>query len=194
MDYYEAEEQPLDFDEFANQLLEQGAEQSPAHLHGAICGFLVGGGKRDPEYCFAAIAQVLQLEVFGELAGNCQRLAAVTLAALADEEFDFHPFLPDDDDEMEVRVQAVADWCSAFLTGYALCVARPDSGTLDDDAADILKDMTAISAAGVDAEMDEEEAENHYFEITEYLRFATLNLFMDRLERAQAAEEEAERH
>jgi uncharacterized protein YgfB (UPF0149 family) len=189
MEYYQAEDQPLDFDEFANQLLEQGAEHSPAHLHGAICGFLVGGGKRDPEYCFAAISKVLQLQIYGELAGNCLRLAAVTLAALVDEEFDFHPFLPDDDDELALRVRALADWSSAFLTGYAMCVASTGSGGLDGSAADVLRDVAAIAEADVDAEMDEDEAENHYFEVTEYLRFATLNLFMDQLERSEAEEE-----
>jgi len=189
MEYYQAEDQPLDFDEFANQLLEQGAEHSPAHLHGAICGFLVGGGKRDPEYCFAAISKVLQLQIYGELAGNCLRLAAVTLAALVDEEFDFHPFLPDDDDELALRVRALADWSSAFLTGYAMCVASTGSGGLDGSASDVLRDVAAIAEADVDAEMDEDEGENHYFEVTEYLRFATLSLFMDQLERSEAEEE-----
>ena len=99
MEHYLQEEQPLDFDDFANQLLEQGAEQSPSHLHGGICGVLCGGGARDAEYCLAAVAQALNLEIHGELAGSCLRLAAITIQALQDEEFDFHPFLPDDEED-----------------------------------------------------------------------------------------------
>ena len=181
MEYYLAEEQALDFDEFADQLLEQGAEHSPSHLHGAICGVLAGGGEQDPEYCLAAIAQALAIDIHGELAANCVRLARVTAPALMDEEFDFHLFIPDDETEIELRVRALADWCSGFLAGYALAVAQPQTDALDDGSAEILKDMAEIAEATTDAELEPEEAENHFFELTEYLRFACLNLFADRL-------------
>ncbi len=193
MEHYLPEEQPLDFDDFANQLLEQGAEQSPSHLHGAICGVLCGGGNRDAEYCLTAVAQALHIEILGELTGSCLRLAAVTIAALQDEEFDFHPFLPDDEEEIEVRVRALSDWSAAFLSGYAVSIAAPDSGVFAEDTSDVLKDIHAIADAAVDTEdeamePDEEESENHYFELTEYLRFATINLFMELLEREESAE------
>jgi uncharacterized protein YgfB (UPF0149 family) len=181
MEYYLAEEQALDFDEFANQLLEQGADQSPSHLHGAICGVLAGGGEQDPEYCLAAIAQALAMDIHGELAANCVRLSRATVNGLMDEEFDFHLFIPDDDTEIELRTRALADWCSGFLAGYALAVTQPQMGALDEDSAEALKDMAAIAEATVDAEIDPEETENHFFELIEFLRFACLNLFADRL-------------
>ena len=181
MEYYLAEEQALDFDEFADQLLEQGADQSPSHLHGAICGVLAGGGERDPEYCLAAIAQALAMDIHGELAANCVRLSRATVQGLMDEEFDFHLFVPDDESEIELQVRALSEWCSGFLAGYALAVTQPQTGALDDDAAEVLKDMAAIAEATVDAELDPEETENHLFELTEYLRFACLNQFADRL-------------
>jgi uncharacterized protein YgfB (UPF0149 family) len=181
MEYYLAEEQALDFDEFADQLLEQGEDQSPSHLHGAICGVLAGGGEQDPEYCLAAIAQALAMDIHGELAANCVRLARASAQGLMDEEFDFHLFIPDDETEVELRVRALADWCSGFLAGYALAIAQPQTGALDDDSAEVLKDMAAIAEATDDAELDPEETESHLFELTEYLRFACLNLFADRL-------------
>jgi hypothetical protein len=181
MEYYLAEEQPLDFDEFANQLLEQGEDQSPSHLHGAICGVLAGGGEQDPEYCLAAIAQALAMDIHGELALNCVRLSRATAQGLMDEEFDFHLFIPDDETEIELRARALADWCSGFLAGYALAVAQPQNGAFDDASAEILKDMASIAEAAVDHDLDPEETENHFFELTEYLRFACLNLFADRL-------------
>jgi uncharacterized protein YgfB (UPF0149 family) len=181
METFHIDDQPLDFDEFANQLLEQGAEQSPAHLHGAVCGVLAGGGKQDPEYCLSGVAQVLGMDIHGELAGNCLRLSEVTLAALRDEEFDFRLFLPDDETEIEVRVAALSHWCSAFMTGFALAVAQPGAAPLAEETSEILKDISAIAEAGVDHEADEEDAESDFFELTEYLRFATLNLFMDQV-------------
>ena len=179
MENYLSGEEVLDFDEFANQLLEQGAEQSPAHLQGAICGILAGAGARDPEYCLASASQALELGLHGELAENCLRLADVTLKAMADDGFDFQLFLPDDEVEMEHRIQALADWCSGFLAGYSMSVADPGTGALDEEAAEVLKDIAAIAEATVDAERDPDEAENHFFELTEYLRLATLNLFVN---------------
>jgi uncharacterized protein YgfB (UPF0149 family) len=41
--------------------------------------------------------------------------------------------------------------------------------------------MASIAEAAVDHDLDPEETENHFFELTEYLRFACLNLFADRL-------------
>ncbi len=197
MEHYLPEEQPLDFDDFANQLLEQGAEQSPSHLHGGICGVLCSGGgpdgrSRDAEYCLAAVEQALHLEIHGELAGSCLRLAAVTIQALQDEEFDFHPFLPDDEEEIEVRVRALSAWCAAFLSAYAMSTAAPDSAVFAEQTSEILKDISAMAEVAVDAEdtaiePDEEESENHFFELTEYLRFATLNLFMELLDKEETA-------
>jgi len=182
--------QPLDFDEFANQLLEQGAEQSPAHLHGAICGVLSRAGAQDPDYCLGMSSQALGLDIHGELADSCLRLADITLRALQDEEFDFHLFLPDDETDVESRVRALAEWCSAFLAGYAQAITEPQPGALPEDTAEVLKDIAVIAEATVDAESDEEESENHLFEVTEYLRFAILNLFMDALAKQQMADGE----
>ncbi len=181
METFHIDEQPLDFDEFANQLLEQGAEHSPSHLHGGICGVLAGGGKQDPEYCLAGVAQVLDMDIHGELAGNCLRLSEITLAALRDEEFDFHLFLPDDDTDIGERVTALSHWCSAFLMGFALAVAQPGAAPLADETSEILKDISAMAEAGLDDEADEDDAEGDFFELTEYLRFATLNLFTDHM-------------
>ena len=80
MEYNPMGEQALDFDDFANQLLEQGADQSPAHLHGAICGVLAGAGARDPDYCLAAVSQALELDKPGlpfQIA-SCQHRTSVS--------------------------------------------------------------------------------------------------------------------
>jgi uncharacterized protein YgfB (UPF0149 family) len=183
-DQYFDLEQPLDFDDYANQLLEQGLQESPAELHGGICGLLVGA-TREPELCLAALCEALGLELLGELAGSSLRLIETTIKALADEEFEFHLFLPDDEIAIEQRIQALADWCQGFLAGYAMAAAEPGAAGLGEEVAEILKDVSAIAEVGMDNEVDEEEAESSYFELAEYLRFATLNLAQDVLQREE---------
>lgn len=188
--------QPFDFDDIANQLLAEGAERSPAYVHGGICGIFAGAGPVVAEDCLAATAQALDLGLHGELAETCLRLADVTRRSLEDDEFDFQPLLPDDDAEMAARVGALADWCRGFLAAYALVVADTDGGGLGEETSEILKDMAAIADAGPGPGADEEYAEdaeddeNHFFEIVEYLRFATLNLFMNQLLERQARDGE----
>jgi uncharacterized protein YgfB (UPF0149 family) len=176
----------FDFDEIADHLLEQGEEASPAELHGCLCGQLAAGGPSDPAAGLDGLNQALDVNLHGELADLLQRLHSVTLAALEDEEFDFHPLLPDDAVELDQRVLALGLWCRAFIAGYARATAVAGSGdqSLPGDSAEILRDIAAIGQAGVDEELSEEESEGNYVEIVEYLRFAVLNVFMDSQGRA----------
>ena len=176
---YMGDDQPLDFDDYANQLLEQGLQASPAQLHGGICAVLVGGGEREADHCLAAVSRALEIDIRGELAESSLQLIAASERAMADEDFEFHLFLPDDDTEIELRVQALADWCRGFIAAYALALAEPEGASLGEEVAEILKDITAIAELGFDDEGNEAEAEHSYFEITEYLRFATRNLYLD---------------
>jgi yecA family protein len=181
MTHTTSEYRPLDFDDFANQLLAAGAQESPAYLHGGLCGVYAGAGPVTPEDCLAAVSQALDMPLQGELAESCLQLAGFTAAALEDEEFGFQLYLPGDEVDIDQRVQALSDWCRGFLAGYALVATSDSDAGLDKESGESLADIAAIAEAAVDAEADDEESESHYYEISEYLRFATLNLFMNRL-------------
>ena len=183
MELSSAEEQPFDFDDLANQLLAEGAEQSPAYVHGGICGVYAGAGRVEPEDCLAAASQALELGLHGELGETSLRLAQVTGRALLDKEFDFHLLLPDDEQPIQQRVRCLAEWCRGFLSAYALMVTRTDGAGLDEESSEVLKDIAAIADADHEgsSEDDTEEAESHFFELTEYLRFACMNLFMNQV-------------
>ncbi|KZX56109.1 hypothetical protein A3709_06910 [Halioglobus sp. HI00S01] len=165
----------FDFDEVANHLLEQGLDSSPSQLHGCLCGVLAAGAPAQAEAGLALLQQALDINLHGELAGQIMQLYMVSAAALEDEEFDFHPLLPDDEVEIDSRTGELARWCQGFLAGFAQVNQRQVS----QDSSEILSDMGAIAEASVDEDADEEESEGSYTEIVEYLRFAVLNLFMD---------------
>jgi uncharacterized protein YgfB (UPF0149 family) len=178
-DNHMIDEQPPDFDEYADLLLEQGLQVSPAALHGGICGVLVGGGEREADYCLAAVSQALEIDIRGQLAESSLQLIAASERAMADDSFEFHLFLPDDETEIEIRVRALGEWCSGFMAAFALAVTEPARTGLAEEVAEILKDIAAIAEVGFTDEEDEEEAEHNFFEISEYLRFAVLNLYLD---------------
>ena len=177
----------FDFDAIADQLLEQGERVSPAELHGCLAGLLGSLGRVSGDAALAGMNTALGLDLHGELAESMQQLYAVTADAVEDEAFDFHPLLPEDDEDIAQRTEALAAWCRGFLSGYAQGkVAGGDTGSaVAADSAEALKDFAAIAQAAVDDEQDEEDAEQDYAEIVEYLRFAALNVVMDSLARRE---------
>jgi uncharacterized protein YgfB (UPF0149 family) len=165
----------FDFDELADHLLEQGLETSPSTLHGCLCGLLAAGAPAEPEAGLSLLQQALDLTLHGELAGQVLQLYRVSAAALEDEEFEFHPLLPDDDAEIESRTAALGRWCSGFLSGFAQVNQRQPGP----DSSEILRDFAAIAEASVDEEAEENESEASYMEVVEYVRFACLNIYLD---------------
>tara|TARA_R110000823_G_scaffold119998_21_gene244603 strand:- start:8585 stop:9172 length:588 start_codon:yes stop_codon:yes gene_type:complete len=172
----------FDFDELADQLLEQGAEVSPARVHGCLSGLLAAGDLDTGERALDALAQGLELVAQGQLAETIMHLYAATASSLADEACIFYPLLPDDEQPIEARTQALADWSGGFITGVALAAAAPgaDVRPWSSEGREILEDIAAMSQAVVDPEDYVEEPEDNYTELVEYLRIAVLNLYLER--------------
>lgn len=171
----------FDFDEFADHLLDQQAQASPAQLHGCLSGLLGGGAPAEPEYGLDALQQSLDVHPHGEFADRVMQLYSFTALALRDEAFTFLPLLPGDDEDLALRTAALASWCDGFLTGFAYQVAAAGAGagTLSQDAGEVLADIAAMAQAVTSDEEGEEEAEDSYCELVEYLRVAVVNIFLD---------------
>jgi uncharacterized protein YgfB (UPF0149 family) len=147
------------------------------------CGLLAAGAPAEPEAGLALLNQALAVDLYGELAGMVMGLYQVSAAALEDEEFDFHPLLPDDDDAIAERTLALADWANGFLRGFAQLHQKE----LRQDSGEILGDFAAIAEAFVGENSDDDDdAEDSYYELVEFLRFGALNVYMD----SHAAREE----
>lgn len=173
----------FDFDEFANHLLDQGVLASPSQLHGCLCGLLGAGASAQPEYGLDALSQALGLELHGELADRVMQLYIVTEAALQDDEYTFLPLLPDDDEEIAVRTAALASWCDGFLAGFAYAIAGQEKNgdVLSQEAGEVLRDIAAMAQAEPPEDESDEDAEDSYVELVEYLRVAVLNVFTDNI-------------
>jgi uncharacterized protein YgfB (UPF0149 family) len=172
----------FDFDEFADHLVDQGMLVSPSHLHVCLCGILCTGAPTEAEYGLDALSQALDIVMHGELASRIMQLYTVSEVALKDEEFTFLPLLPDDDEEIGLRASALASWCDGFMSGFAYVIAGNEetAAALSQDTGEVLKDIAAMAQAHADDE-SEEDAEDSYIELVEYLRAAVVNVFLDSL-------------
>lgn len=178
----------LDSDSIATLAADIGDGLCGARLHGAMAGALCGGGG-DGSAWQALLESALGDTGVGDCEPELRQMLALSEAALADPGYGFEPMLPGDDEPLAVRVQALADWCDAFVLAYAAAARDPEHEHVSDDAAELLADLTAI-AGGLDAEAmgedEDEDDEEDFMQILEFVRIATLNLFAERRPGADA--------
>ncbi|MEO1319729.1 MAG: UPF0149 family protein [Pseudomonadota bacterium] len=104
-------------------------------------------------------------------------LATARVRALADTDSLPVPWLPDDEDDLRDRVDAIVEWAAGFLAGLgegAAMRGTPARKRLDEEPlAELISDLGEISRAALsdeDLEDDLNAAEAAYTEIVEYLR------------------------
>ena len=162
-------------EELERMLKAAGTAFEAAEAHGAFCG----------RACLAGAAairdwqQELMAESDGDnvLANECKRaletLAADTLLKLEVGDLRFALLLPGDEESLQLRTAALADWCHGFMQGL-VAAGGADQGAPADaldfpEASEILDDFNEITKAG--ASIDEgEESEWAYVELVEYVR------------------------
>ena len=142
-------------------------------LHGSLTGFLCGGGVATSSTWLQRLA--LQAETDGLGAEPLlQRLFQECRAQLGDAQLGFEPLLPDAEQPLALRAEAMVEWCRGFLGGLGLAGVDASRG-LSADAAEILHDLGTIAASQFDYD-DAEEDESSLTEIVEFLRVAVLLL------------------
>jgi hypothetical protein len=109
-----------------------------------------------------------------------QTLYDATVAALADRQMDFDLLIPEDDRPIEERTQALTSWCSGFLYGLGSNGAA-DPQRLPGDLGEIVRDLTEITRADVDARDSAEANESALAELVEFVRVG-VQLVFDELE------------
>lgn len=167
------------FDRVADIFVSLGALGSPAELHGMVCGRLSGGGRYSDEAWLKSALEFL--DVSGrpnpEQEATLVELYHTTLDQLRGEEMGIQLLLPGDDAELAQRVMALSHWCQGFLTGFGSSGVTAET-TLSGDTADALRDFASFVQISPDPD-DGEDSEVDYIEVVEYIRLATLSVFLE---------------
>jgi hypothetical protein len=152
-------------------VVQNDAELSAAQAHGMATGMLcVNEQAKSAEWL---------TELFRNAAPVADEDKAVlvllfeeTRSLLANDEFEFDLFLPDDEDApLSERVEALTYWCQGFLLGVGVA---HDSSDWPREVTEILKDIVEFTK--LDTEAEGEEDEHDFMEITEYIRSAVVLL------------------
>lgn len=145
----------------------------PAEVHGALSGFLCGGGRLQGDW-------LAQLELEAERApapdGALAALRETSIAQLQDPQFGFALLLPSPRETLDLRAEGLLAWCRGFLGGFGLAAPAPD--LLSEDAREALEDLGRIAASQLSYD-DTEGDEGALEEVGEFVRVTALLLHGD---------------
>ena len=165
----------LDFDSIQNALQKLGATADASELHGTLCGLLL-----DNSSLTTWLKHTLEeLPDRGDvLAGEelqvLEQLFKHTREQLNTDDLSFELLLPDETDDLAVRLLGLSGWCQGFL--YSIGVIGGNKiETLDSQSQECLSDLLEISKLD-HQEVSSEETEVQFAEISEHVRMSVLML------------------
>ena len=169
------ETENVTYDRLQAALQAADADSGAAESHGVICGIICAAGTPDPalwlDHLFGAgnagskmaqSAQLLLTELYSE-----------SLLHFNDGDLGLVLLLPEDDNPLSLRSQALGEWCQGFLYGLALGGVRED-GVAKGNVGEIMHDFYEISNTRFEHEVTDEVEEAAYAEIVEYVRMSVL--------------------
>ncbi|MBT4836810.1 MAG: UPF0149 family protein [Methylococcales bacterium] len=169
--------------QYVNSILEETHVLSHAsEAHGILCGLMALKSSRVKDIW---LAQLIENWKPGDsVDDSCEwvldQLFKLTVNQLEDDDFGFQLLLPDVEDSMIARTEALSFWCHGYLYGLGI------SGVVDQINSEVegvkniiefihdLQEITKLIATEVD---EDDSAELAYMELEEYVRFGVMSIW-----------------
>lgn len=152
----------MNYIELERALARSGCGAEAAQCHATLTGLLcagealpsdwrarVAGGGDDDRGC-SEVLDRLERELRAELGGD---------------EMAFDLLLPDDEEPLAARAEALAQWCQGFIAGLAMGGVKQGGDNVDE----VMRDFATLAQAGHEGAAEEED-ERAYAELCEYVR------------------------
>ncbi len=169
---------PVELPDFDFALSEARGDLAATELsecHGVACGLVCrqAGSEGDQ---FLGLLEMLQLlpEVTGGLRQVMLQVHESARSQLADDQLRLTLWLPGDEESLDERTAALGQWCTGFLAGIGS--GEGGLGTLSEEAMEALEDLRQIAHAEVGDGVSDEEEEEAFFHVAEYIRVVTMLL------------------
>jgi uncharacterized protein len=167
------------FQDFEDVLASAGSLADAAEAHGSLCGALCS---MSPYKMQDWVNEILPdgASLSDESSAMLERVFAATAASFGEQGMEFEPLLPDDEQPINGRANALALWCTGFLYGLGAGQIS-DLNALNGDVGEIVRDFTEISRASGDGAEADESNEQAYAELVEFIRVAAQVVFEELL-------------
>jgi len=155
--------------------------QSPAEMHGVICGFVASGATTGNEQLMSLLTE--HTEIATDWPPPLQQewisLRDTTLAGLTSDSLSLVLLLPEADASLAEHISCLGEWSDGFLAGFATGHAlHPMS--LGEDVQEALEDLVAISQIGIGFEDGNDAAcRSQLEEIAEHCRMSAILVFTE---------------
>ena len=173
-----ADNNNLDFSSAQAILTSESVQAHAAEIHGVLTGLVCAGFEFESNDYIAMVNDMLNnaeglptkiksliKEIYGDI-----------WQKILDDSYSFQLMLPDDDDSIIERGHALGKWVQGFNLGFGL--QQTKNTTLSEDVKEVLVDFGEI--ANLSDEMEEDEdTEQAFFEIAEYVRISALLCFTE---------------
>ena len=166
--------QTASYAEIQRVLTDERSMTDAAEAHGTLVGALCTA----PTYRFEDWLQEILPQGRAETLANTtlHGLFFVTSETLAAQELEFTPLLPEDTQPLGERAGALAQWCVGFLYGLGSGSIQ-DLKTLPGEVGEVVRDFDEITRVGIDGGESDEQNENAYAELVEFVRVGVQLVF-----------------
>lgn len=107
-----------------------------------------------------------------------QKLLEAIEQQLRSTEFEFSLLLPADEIPLKQRLQALQDWCQGFLYGVGVSKTRHQEFKIIEQ--EFINDVATFSRGLLNDCAENDDNENAYVEVVEYLRAGVFNLYEEK--------------
>ena len=168
----------LDFASVQAIITTENVKAHGAEVHGVLTGLVCAG------YCFESNDYInLINDMLNNGEGLPNKVSVViklmfsqVWQTILDDSYGFKLLLPDDDDSIVERGHALGAWVQGFNLGFGL--QQKNKAVLSDEVKEILQDFSEIANLSDELEEDE-DTEQAYYEIAEYVRMSALLCFTE---------------
>jgi uncharacterized protein len=167
------------FKDFEDTLAIAGSLADAAEAHGSLCGALCS---MSPYKMQDWVNEILPdgAALSEESSAMIEKVFTATASSFGEQGMEFEPLLPDDEQPLNGRANALALWCTGFLYGLGTGHIS-DLEALGGDVGEIVRDFTEISRASGDEADSDESNEQAYTELVEFIRVAAQVVFEELL-------------
>ena len=148
---------------------------SPSELHGLLTGIVCVTQAPTAEQWSQILNTLNVLPLSVEALESLTDEADDVANALSDDDLDYLPMLPDDNHGLAERVQALADWCAGVVLGFGLA-----SGNIRAEEQELIEHLQDVAAVEYEDSDNDEEGEDSYQELYEFVRLIPVSLSVGR--------------
>lgn len=177
-----------DISQLEGLLYDVDAALGATESHGVLCGMLCAQGATDAAQWMLQVLgeQEETSEVLQQAGKKLLQIHKLSVEQMNDSNVELELMLPDDEEPLEARIEALGSWCQGFVYGLAVGGVRENT-ELPADSRELIGDILEISRAGyaaddeaeLNADMEEgvDEDEVAFMEVCEYVRMGVLLIY-----------------